>query len=283
MTFSANLLGITLALISAVLGGSGDFIGGQLTRRANAFGVLTLSTLAGLTTLLLCAAAWREPLPSLPSAGWAIAAGVVGVIGMAAFYRTLSLGYTASVAPTAGVISAGLPVAFTGLTAGWPTVAQLGGFGLALAGIALVSQSAAPGGGRMTRQGFLLACLAGASFGVFFILLGQIRSGSVFVPVALARFASLGMLVLLLRANRLLPPALTSSPPALFIGVIDALGTAFYVLARQFTRLDVAAVLVSLYPAVTVLLACFVVREKVSRGQWLGVGLCLAAIVLISA
>ena len=282
MLFSANLLGIGFALVSALFGGSSDFIGGQLTRRTSPFSVLTLSTLSGLLTLVVCAVAWREPLPSLRNAGWAIAAGVVGVIGMTAFYRTLSLGYTASVASTAGVISAGLPVLFAGVVAGWPTPAQLAGFGLALAGIALASGSAAPGGGRVTRRGFLLACQAGTCFGLFFILLGQIGSGSVLWPVALVRCTSLLVLLILMAAQRLPLPGRAVTPAGLGIGVMDALGSALYVLARQLTRLDVAAVLVSLYPAVTVLLACVVVKEKVSPKQWLGVWLCLAAIALIT-
>jgi drug/metabolite transporter (DMT)-like permease len=282
MLLPASGLGIVFALVSAFLGGSGDFIGGLATRRSSPFQVLTLTSIAGLVTLLLCAAGWREPLPPLSSAGWAMSAGVVAVVGMSALYRTLSLGYAASVAPTSGVIGAGLPVVFTALTVGWPGPARLAGFALALLGIGLVSQSVAPGGGRVSRQGFGLACLAGSSFGVFFILLGQMKAGPVFMLLVLTRCASLATLLLVLWASRQSLPALTSNPAALFIGVIDAVGTALYVLAKQFTRLDVAAVLVSLYPAVTVLLACIVVKEKVSRNQWIGAALCLAAIGLIT-
>ncbi len=282
MLLPANLLGIAFALTSAFLGGSTDFVGGLATRRSSPFHVLTLTSLAGLATLLICAAWRREGLPSLGSAFWAIAAGVVGVVGMAALFRTLSLGYAASVAPTAGVIGAGLPVVFTIFTAGWPDMARLAGFALALLGIGLLSQSAAPGGGRVSRQGFLLACLAGGSFGVFFVLLGQMTPGPVFAPLVLTRVASLGTLMLILWANRMSMPALTSNPVAFVVGVMDAFGTVLYVLARQFTRLDVAAVLVSLYPAVTVLLACIVARERVSRNQCLGAVMCLAAIGLIT-
>jgi hypothetical protein len=136
MLLPANLLGIAFALTSAFLGGSTDFVGGLATRRSSPFHVLTLTSLAGLATLLICAAWWREPLPSLGSAFCAIAAGAVGVVGMAALYHTLSLGYAAGVAPTAGVIGAGLPVVFTIFTAGWPDMAHLAGFALALRGLA---------------------------------------------------------------------------------------------------------------------------------------------------
>jgi drug/metabolite transporter (DMT)-like permease len=282
MLLPANLLGIILALTSAFLGGSGDFIGGIVTRRSSPFVVLTLASTSGLATMLVCAVMWREHLPSLVSALWAVAAGFAALIGMVALYRTLSLGYTAAVAPTAGVIGAGLPVVFTVFTDGWPPVARLAGFVLALLGIGLVSQSTAPGGGRVSRQGFLLACLAGGSFGVFFILLGQMAPGPVFMPLVLTRCATLGSLMLILWARRLPLPVPASNPAALFIGVIDAGGTALYVMAKQLTRLDVAAVLVSLYPAATLFLACTVAKEKVSRNQWIGAVLCMAAIGLIT-
>jgi drug/metabolite transporter (DMT)-like permease len=72
-----------------------------------------------------------------------------------------------------------------------------------------------------------------------------------------------------------------SNPIAIFAGFFDAGGNVFFLLAKQFTRLDVAAVLASMYPAVTVILACVILREKVSASQWRGVILCVIAIALI--
>jgi drug/metabolite transporter (DMT)-like permease len=87
---------------------------------------------------------------------------------------------------------------------------------------------------------------------------------------------------MLLWANRQRIPALNANPVAVLSGVLDAGGNIFYMLARQYTRLDVAAVLSSLYPAATVLLASLLLKERISRGQWVGVIICLAAIALIT-
>jgi drug/metabolite transporter (DMT)-like permease len=281
MPLPANLLGIFLALTSAVIWGSGDFSGGLATRRNHQFHVLVLSTLSGIVVLLVFAGLWREALPSLRSNIWAMLAGVSGALGIAALYRALSLGNTAIVAPTAAVIGAALPVGFGILTAGMPSTLRLAGFVLAFLGIWLVSQTSTPRQVEL-RQGFLLACLAGVSFGGFFIFIAQVEAGKLFTPLVVSRFMEFATALVLLRLYRMPLPALNSNPIALLAGVLDVGGNIFYLWAKQFTRLEVAAVLASLYPMITVLLASLVLKEKVARNQWLGVGVCLAAIVLIT-
>ena len=282
MVFSGNGLGIVLALISAVVWGSGDFSGGLAARKANPFQVLALSALSGLVILGGCVLVWREVWPSPGGMLWAGLAGGAAALGAAALYRGLSLGHAASVAPTAGVIGAALPVLFSIITQGWPGAERLAGFGLAFLGIWFVARAGA-GAERVSREGFLLACLAGAGFGGFFILIAQIDPGTVFSSLIVARCVGLGIALLLLRVNRLPVPAIKAHPVALLAGVLDAGGNIFYVLARQYTRLDIAAVLSSLYPAATVILASLLLKEKISRGQLVGVGLCLVAIGLITA
>jgi drug/metabolite transporter (DMT)-like permease len=107
------------------------------------------------------------------------------------------------------------------------------------------------------------------------------------MPLALVRCTSLVVALALAALLRRNPrPAIRANPRMLLAGLLagvgDATGNMAYMLAKQAARLDVATVLAALYPAVTVLLACVVLNECVSRWQWLGVGLCLAAIALIS-
>ncbi len=281
MPFSANLLGAFLALTSALIWGSGDFSGGLATRRSHQFHVLTLSTLSGIVVLLVFAGLWHEALPSLRSNIWAMLAGISGALGIAALYRALSLGNTAIVAPTAAVIGAVLPVGFGILTAGMPAASRLVGFVLAFGGIWLVSQSSMPEK-VVLQRGFGLACLAGVSFGGFFILIAQVEAGKVFNPLVVSRFMEFATALVLLRLYRMPLPALNSNPIALLAGILDVGGNIFYLWAKQYTRLEVAAVLASLYPMMTVILASLILKEKVSRSQWLGVGVCLIAIALIT-
>jgi drug/metabolite transporter (DMT)-like permease len=277
-----HMLGILFALASAVSWGTGDFSGGIATKSRNQFQVLFLMTIPGIFMLALIAYATGEPHPQGSDALWSVSAGLCGAIGIASLFRGLSLGNAAVVAPTAAVIGAGMPVAFSSLFIGLPGVLKMLGFLTAIAGIWCVSRPA-DGTPHLSSKGFSHAIIAGAGFGGYFILLAQVEQGMVFAPLAYSKLAALAVAVIVIFFRRERLPALTASPVALLAGVFDAGGNAFYMLARQHVRLDVAAVLASMYPAVTVLLASLISHEKVVRSQWAGVFLCLAAIALISA
>jgi drug/metabolite transporter (DMT)-like permease len=279
-------VGILLALASGLVWGAADFTGGVATRKAHQFQVVALSALGGIALLVLCAFVFRERVPPLATVLWAAGGGVAGAIGLASLYRGLSLGRAATVAPTAAVVTALIPVVFNGLRAGWPSGTQLAGFALALAGIWLVA--AASSGGDVTDAtpasgtGLRLALLAGVGFGSFLILIAQIDADLVFVPLAVARTVTFGTVLLLLTSQRVPMPSLTAHPLALLAGVLDAGGNVLYLFARELTRLDVAAVLASLYPVSTVLLARLVSNEQISATQWAGAAVCLVAVALIT-
>ena len=149
-------------------------------------------------------------------------------------------------------------------------------------GIWLVSQ-VENGGFKLNRKGLGLAVVAGLGFGGFFILIAQVEHGLVFTPLIISRTMTFLTSLLLLRLSGLKLLRVKDNPLALLAGVLDAGGNIFFLAARQLTRLDVAVVLSSLYPAVTVLLAFFLQKQKISISQWLGVGVCVAAIVMITA
>ena len=184
------------------------------------------------------------------------------------------------VAPVAAVVTAIIPVVFTALTVGLPDASQLLGFVAALAGIWLVTRG--PASEKGARAGVRLGVLAGVGFGVFLTLIGQAGEGAVFAPLVVARTVTLILAFLLLRLRGISLPSPASNYMALLAGVLDAGGNVFFVMAQQHIRLDVAAVLSSLYPVATVALARVVWRERVSASQWAGIATCLVAVTLMA-
>ncbi len=277
----ANIIGIVFAISSAAVWGSGDFSGGQAARKSHQYQVLILAALSGMVVLAIGAIIRGEGLPSARSILWAAMAGAAGALGMGALYKALSLGHTASVAPTSAITCAALPVLFGLLTASLPTVTQLVGFGVAFIGIWLVSKS--PAAGEKTfREGMILSFLSGIGFGGFFIFIALVEKGPVFTPVLVARTITLIIALILLATKRLRVPGLASNPIALLAGVLDTGGNVFYLLATQFTRLEIAALISSFYPATTVILAGIILKEKISPLQWTGIAFCLAALALMT-
>lgn len=280
MPASSSLLGIIFGLFSALVWGAGDFAGGYASRKQSQYQVLYLSAFSGLIFMAVTALIFREPMPSTRGIVFAALGGLSGALGIAMFYRSLAIGNAAVVAPTTAVIGTAVPVLFSTFLEGLPSQFKLAGFILAILGIWLVStgESDHPAG----KNGFSLAVLAGVGFAGWLILLGNVERGYVFTPLVISRLVALATGISLVLINRQKFPGLFSNLPALVCGVLDVGGNIFYVLARQFTRLDVAAVLSSLGPAVTVIITTVVLKEPVSRQQWVGVAACLASVCLIS-
>jgi drug/metabolite transporter (DMT)-like permease len=275
------MTGILFALTAALFWGSGDFSGGFATRKASPFQVLALSAIAGIVILAAAGLVTHETLPPATGIFWSLLAGLSGAVGITSLYTALSRGNAAAVAPISAVLGAAIPVGFTFLSRGSPAALQVVGFGLAFVGIWLVSRSA-PDKDQKPNSQVGLAFLAGAGFGGYFIFIGQVEGSGVFLPLLFARGVMFLGALLILAFKRQSLPSIRGNLVALLAGVLDAAGNVFFLLAITFSRLDFAVVISSLYPAVTVLLAGFILKEKVGNWQKAGVILCLAAIVLIS-
>jgi drug/metabolite transporter (DMT)-like permease len=178
------------------------------------------------------------------------------------------------------VLAAALPVIFAAFSEGIPAGLKLLGFGLAFVSIWLLSQRRED---EAKSSGFVLAVFAGLGFALFFITLDQISPGAMFWPLVVSRImATLLLIVLTLATKRTLLPA---KPPYALLaasGVLDVSGNLLFLRAVQTGRLDIASVLVSLYPAITVLLARVVEKEHLTRLQIFAVVLAVAAIALIT-
>ena len=271
---------IVFGLASAACWGAGDFCGGLATKSTQVYRVIISSQLVSLILLVIFALAVREPLLPPTQLLWAGLAGILGAIGMIALYRALAVGQMGVAAPVSGVVAAAVPVIVGSFIEGPPSASQLIGFGLACAAVWFISRT---GRGAIQWRDLGLPIIAGLGFGTFYVLIGTVGQTTVWWPLVAARIGSLTALFVVTLINR--QPRLVerrSLRLIVLIGIFEVGGNACYILARQAGRLDVAAVLASLYPAVTVWLAWFFLKERMYRLQSIGVAAALAAIVLIT-
>jgi drug/metabolite transporter (DMT)-like permease len=272
--FSAALFGVA----SAASFGTADFSGGIAAKRAHVFGVLTVARACGLALMLALAWISHESLPSRNDLLWACAAGFVGGLALPALYRALAIGKMGIAAPVTSVLSAALPVIVAGFTEGLPHAVQIAGLVLALVALWFISRPE----GRIRPQGLGLALFAGLGFGSFLVFMKQATHDAVYWPLAAALATSLLLAVFILVVQRGSFPAADVLPIVFAAGALDTFGNFFFILAAQRGRLDVAAVLSSLYPAFTVLLARLVLKERITRLQTAGMTAALIAVPLIA-
>jgi uncharacterized membrane protein len=274
------LIAALLALAAASSWGAGDFFGGLATRRFDAFRSVLISYSVGLVALVIVAIARREPFPPPVDLVWGALGGLAGMIGIVFLYRGFATGRMGIVAPVSAVLATAIPVIFNVFTEGLPDNLILVGFGVALVGIWLLSRPERLG---IRPAGLGMAIIAGLGFGSFFLALGQVGENTVFWPLVAGRVAACAaMLTFTLATQRSVQ--LRQSPLGLLMltGVLDVAGNLFFLLAIQNGRLDIAAVLGSLYPAVTAILAWLAIKEHMTRLQVVGVGMAMLAIVLIT-
>ncbi|MET8143867.1 DMT family transporter [Sphaerisporangium sp. NPDC005288] len=274
---------VMLATMCAVVYGTADFFGGLATRRSRVLAVVMLTQLTGLVFVLPL----LPLLPGTPSPaalGWGMAAGLCGGVGVVLFYRALASGVMSVVAPTTATTSAALPV-LAGLAMGErPEAAALCGVALALAAVVLVSREPGAGRSRAALAPVVQALVSGLGFGAFFVLLKQVPAEAGLWPLFGARLASaVAAGALALASGRTVRPGKGALPAIVTAGILDMLANVLYLMAVQRGLLTVVAVLASLYPASTLLLARYVLGERLSALQAAGVGLALGAVALIAS
>lgn len=281
MVNAGTFTGAALSLGAAGVWGGGDFAGGIATKRANVFRVVAGAHACGFVLMLVLAWLTREPFPQPSSLYWGIAAGITGAFGIAALYQALAIGRMGVVAPVASVITGVLPVLVGMRTEGMPDRWQLTGFVLALVSIWFVAR---PDGKIDSHRGLGLAVLAGVMFGLFLVSGRQAGHGGVFWPLVAARAVSTVLMLLIVAFSaRDLRPLRSALVPIVLSGVFDSGANAMFIAATRHGRLDVAAILSSLYPASTVILARVLLKERISAMQTAGIVGALAAVALISA
>jgi drug/metabolite transporter (DMT)-like permease len=279
-----------LALLSSVLWGVSDFLGGTASRRLPVPTVLGLSQLTGLLLLTVLAVATGALDTSRSYLVPAVVAGLVGLCALGMFFRALSIGTMGVVAPVAA-LGVAVPVV-VGLAQGeQPTRLQVAGIVVAVLGVVLASGPELSGSGAGGAQALLLAVGAAAGFGVVLLFVAEASegadSGAVVMTLVTMRLTSVGLLVLLLLATaRRRGWDLGARPADLpllgLTGAADAAANGTYAVASRSSLVSVAAVLASLYPVVTALLAYRVHGERLRPVQVAGVGVTLVGVALLA-
>ena len=279
------MLSILYGLGAALSWGAGDFTGGLASRKAGAYRAVFYGEAIGVAVLILVVMIAGEPLPGLRVWLLSALAGALGSVGLLLLYHSMTLGLMSIAAPVSALLTAALPIVVGSFTEGLPTSLTFVGFGFALFAVWMVSQ----GGSGVTNilahlSDLRLPLLAGIGFGSYFVVMHEAtRGGGIIWPMVASRAGGMLLVIsylLITRASWKIDP--TAWPMILLNGTLDICGNAFFILAGQAGRLDVAAVLSSLFPGATVLLASVFLRERLARNQWIGILAALTAIVLMT-
>ena len=270
--------GIAAGVFSALSFGAGDFAGAVAARRAGALVVVAGAHSVGLLALLIGALIVRPPIPDPGAIMTGLAAGVAGVVGLAALYRGMSLGSMGIVTSLSGAGSLAIPLLAGTLLGARVTPIQLVGV-LCAAGAA----AAAGGASRdeVGRRALLLAAVAAFGFGTWYVLVDlAARGGDPLWALVFSRAASAAIATAI--AVRRFDRSRFPGRIVIAAGLFDVGGNALYVVAREEIPVGLAAALTGLYPIVTMVCARYLLGERISRLGQLGVGLALLGIVLIS-
>ena len=277
------MLGVVLALAAAASWGSADFLGGLSTRRLSILTVSVVSQGAGLLFTLMVVVASGEAAPSAHVLMLGLLAGLLGTVGLAALYSGLALGPMGVVAPLAAM-SGIVPVAVGLFRGEQPAAIQLVGVVLAIAGVIMASRHRDETGARIHPRAVALALVAALTLGVLIVLLDDAGTLSPAWTVLMVRIAALCLLsvpILVRRPSFEMDRGQLTTLAA--VGILDNGANLLFVLAAQRGLLSLIAVLASLYPVSTVLLARAVLHERLSRVQVAGVVMALTGVALIAA
>jgi drug/metabolite transporter (DMT)-like permease len=288
------MISVFFAILSSVCFGTGDYVGGIAAKRGDLIFLLLVNQIAGWLSLLLVASL-LTPF-QLPDGDLMMAAlaGASTAIGIPLLYRALAIGPMSIAAPVTALVAILLPVlygiSFLGEMPTW-----LAGAGFALAGIAVFLLG---GGDRIPEafrpasrasgtalRAFLYALGAGICIATFYVAMKRCSPESGLWPLVAARtvaLAAIGSVAAVRHRTRpVLLPGAGLAGLGLLSGVLDGIGNAFYLLAAHGGNLGIVATITSLYPATTILLARYVLGERISPAQAIGIGSALVTIAAI--
>ncbi|MDT5014934.1 MAG: hypothetical protein QOD39_1094 [Mycobacterium sp.] len=266
--------------------GVSDFVGGIASRRVAALRVVLVSYPIAMVLLAVLASIVGGPV-SQGAVFWGALCGISQAFGVWWFYAALGSGPISVVSPLTAILVAGIPVG-VGLASGErPGLVAGAGVVLALVAVVLVSREATDEDvtpHRFTAKVAWLTVGSGVLFGLNFVLIDQAPAEAKLWPLVFARASATALVVFIAAVTaNLRPPSGTPLKLAVLAALLDTGANVAMLMALHASLLSLAGVLMSLYPAATVLLAIVVLRERVTRWQAVGMVLALAAVAMIAA
>jgi drug/metabolite transporter (DMT)-like permease len=278
-------MALLLAGFAALSYGIADFCGGFAAGRSRLLPVLFLSQALGLLVALAALAVLGHGLPSPMDLMWGFLAGLTGSIGLFMLYGGIAKSIVAIVSPASAVVGAILPVLFGLLLGERPSTAAVVGSALCLPAILLLTWEGAggPHGGKTIKTALVYGVLAGLGFGFFFISLSRVRPDAGLWPLVAARVASISAFAIALLVRREpFKVGRDGRAPALIAGAADMGANILFLLASQSGLLSLVAIVTSLYPAPTVILARIFLHQRIPPARLAGLALALTGVGLIS-
>jgi len=266
-------------LLSAASWGGSDFIGGLGARRAPAFLITVSGQMVSFLVLLALCTALHASLPHGHNLTITVIGGAEGALSLVVFYRALALGAMGLTAALTGLLTALVPVIFSAVHYGLPRPVTAVGLAAGCIAIWLITHQQ---GASAPAKALVLGALAGLGFGLQLVLFKLASDSSFLGLMAVARAAGISALLLAMLVTRTPVQRKGFWVTGIAAGLLDTAGNLFYLGASRLGRLDTAAVICSLYPAGTILLAALFLRERPSGRQLAGMGLALAAVALLS-
>jgi drug/metabolite transporter (DMT)-like permease len=274
-------MGSVLAVLTACLYGSGDFLGGIASRRNSALQVLFASQTIGALGLFV-ALPFFQPLFRWSDIAIGAAAGACGLVGLGLFYRCLAKGPMSVVASISALTAAIVPISWDLILGNVPSVKVFLGMGLGLAAIVLVSMRSSEGETKTLISSVAGALAAGLGFGMFFSILSYVGSDSAPWPIVSGRLTAVLILVVVstIRSNEMIPKK--SLPIVAGCAACDTGANLTLLLALGQDSLAPVALLSSLYPVTTIVLARLFLGEDLYPRRVIGLVVALSSVLLIA-
>jgi len=277
-----------LALVSAVFIGGADFVGGITSRTANGIRVGAYVALVGMPMALAVSLVGDYEQVSHADVGWSIAAGVSVALGIGCFYVGMARGLISVVAPVAAVVGAVIPVVYAVARGERPGPVAMVGLVIAFIAVAVVSLAPSeqhPDAAVVDGVVLALALVSGVLFGLFYVAFSRVSDDAGLWPVTIERAAASVVLVVaaVVMTRGPVKGLRRMLPAVLLVGLLEVAAVVPLLLALQRGPVAIASVVASLYPVTTVLLAAFVLRERLSRLQYVGVACALISVALVSS